>query len=284
MEAIFGRDRNKKGPSPLLGRIQKLMYVICLVFKSVLTENAVTVPKTSLKLTTLLPRELLGKEVTIAGFLDRKRDANSRVTFANLLGEGGLRNIQLLATLSGANKEAFLKLGAIPVNSAVSVTGTLGIRPKPKPHESQIQPDENHVFLTDVEIAIKSIQCLNSFPKRLELITATERHLQIRFDPELKERLEYRSKVATFLRQSLHDFTEIETPILFKSTPEGAREFIVPTRTRGYAYSLPQSPQQYKQLLIAGGIRRYMQFAKCFRDEDHRADRQPEFTQVSLAD
>jgi aspartyl-tRNA synthetase len=112
-----------------------------------------------------------------------------------------------------------------------------------------------------------------------------QRHLQLRNDSGLRTALAFRSKAAHIIRHELCDkqgFTEIETPLLFKSTPEGAREFLVPTRSPGLAYALPQSPQQYKQILIASGISRYMQIAKCFRDEDLRADRQPEFTQVDL--
>jgi aspartyl-tRNA synthetase len=261
------------------------MYVESLISKFMLMRNAVKVPRPSLKLQPQISRELLGQELTIVGSLGNKRDASSKMTFADLYGEGGSQKIQLFAR-SDASSEALPQLRAIPINSAVSVTGTLAIKFKPKnskqPETDQTQPDNGQILIGQLELVVKSVDCINSFPAEFDHPTARDRHLQIRFDSELKERLHFRSKVATFLRQRLEDFMEIETPILFKSTPEGAREFIVPTRNRGYAYSLPQSPQQYKQLLMAGGIHRYMQFAKCFRDEDHRADRQPEFTQASL--
>jgi len=176
----------------------------------------------------------------------------------------------------------------IPQNSAVSVTGILDWKYEAKDAKERMEldPEMGKCFIDQLEIRIQSIECLNSFPRDLQPQEGKDaglakRHLQIRFDPELSESLRFRSRVASFARSSLQDFQEVETPILFKSTPEGAREFVVPTRQKGCAYGLPQSPQQYKQILMASGINRYFQFAKCFRDEDHRADRQPEFTQVS---
>lgn len=148
----------------------------------------------------------------------------------------------------------------------------------------------NPVNLQSWDLRLRSIQCLNPFPKDIivskdAVWSPAQRHLQLRFDPLLRQRLHLRSVITTLLSHFLktsRGFEEVETPLLFKSTPEGAREFLVPTRRKGYAYALPQSPQQYKQILMAAGLPGYFQFAKCFRDEDHRADRQPEFTQVCL--
>lgn len=128
---------------------------------------------------------------------------------------------------------------------------------------------------------------LNEFPSRIIAKHETnfppeQRHLQLRTKHHLRQAIRARSKAMAQTRKFMFmkGFDEIETPLLFKSTPEGAREFMVPTRRKGMAYALPQSPQQYKQMLMASGVSRYFQFARCFRDEDMRADRQPEFTQV----
>jgi aspartyl-tRNA synthetase len=207
------------------------------------------------------------------------------MVFVPLSGGPGLEHVQIFAR-SEINDEARSVLREIPENSAISVTGILGRKYEAKGPKKERVTEEGYCSIDEVEIRAQSVTCLSSFPKGLKEHSNQQyepkyRHLQIRFDDQLRERLKFRSKVAAFARNELSDFQEVETPILFKSTPEGAREFIVPTRRRGYAYGLPQSPQQYKQILMASGIQRYIQFAKCFRDEDHRADRQPEFTQVS---
>lgn len=139
------------------------------------------------------------------------------------------------------------------------------------------------------EISVQEVQCLNQFPSDIIVTPDTvfppeQRHLQLRMDKSLHDALAVRAQTARICRDELGEkqgFMELETPLLFKSTSEGAREFVVPTRRKGLAYALPQSPQQFKQILMASGISRYYQIAKCFRDEDLRADRQPEFTQVS---
>ena len=228
----------------------------------------------------------VGATVTLNGFLSNRRVMHSKLVFADLdIGNGHqfsgnvdqpvVSQAQIQITSSsqngGSSEERILKeLKAVPLRSAVSVVATV----------VDVLPHR-------VELKLESIKTLSSFPTDIIVSDGTvfppsSRHLQIRFSDALRTRLIVRNIATAFFSRELasQGFLEVETPLLFKSTPEGASEFLVPSRRKGMAYALPQSPQQYKQLLMASGVRRYYQFARCFRDEDLRADRQPEFTQV----
>ncbi|KAI9695234.1 MAG: hypothetical protein M1820_008806 [Bogoriella megaspora] len=230
--------------------------------------------------------ELIGKEVTIQGYLGQRSDLSKNLSFIPLLNSGLDTSIQIVCARDKTQSDdTFERIRAISSHSPVLVQGVLKER-KPTANSTLGEVEK----ITRVEIAPTNIQCLNRFPSESLAIENTifgpaQRHLHIRTDKSLRDALLFRAKCAQVCRNYLgeeHGFLEIETPLLFRSTPEGAREFLVPTRSKGNAYALPQSPQQYKQILMASGIQRYYQIAKCFRDEDLRADRQPEFTQLDL--
>ncbi|KEQ86996.1 hypothetical protein M438DRAFT_291809 [Aureobasidium pullulans EXF-150] len=245
-------------------------------------------PSATCKLEDVATREV-GEDVVLHGYLGTQRQAGKNLLFAELRDTTLSRSIQLVASNKTSTGESvFEKLIELSVETPVAIQGKIKSR-KAKPSSSKIEEGAIQP-VTDVEIELTKVSPLNHFPKDImvtqdSVFSAEQRHLQLRMEKPLRDALAFRSKAASILRTELcegKDFTEIETPLLFKSTPEGAREFLVPSRTPGLAYALPQSPQQYKQILMASGIPRYVQFAKCFRDEDLRADRQPEFTQVDL--
>ncbi|KAL8894156.1 MAG: hypothetical protein Q9192_004569 [Flavoplaca navasiana] len=246
-------------------------------------------PEETFNLSTIEGLEIpqIGQDVIIHGYLGSSASLSKNLLFVQLISKDRMCSIQLVSSskaLPNKDLSSHELIKKLSMHTPVAVRGVLRKREQPPEQDSRSIRTIKHV-----ELDLLSVQSLNDFPSDIIATPDTvfgqdQRHLQLRADVDLRKALAFRSEVAMALRLRLHDlgFVDIETPLLFKSTPEGAREFIVPTRRKGFAYALPQSPQQFKQILMGSGIPKYYQFARCFRDEDLRADRQPEFTQLDM--
>ena len=224
----------------------------------------------------------VGEEVTVMGWVQKQRNKGG-IIFVDLRDRSGI--LQLIFEESDCGSESFAKAEKMRSEFVVAVTGTV---------EKRSGAVNENLKTGEIEIRVKSARVLAEadtppFPIESESKTKEEMRLKYRFldlrRPDLQQKLILRSKIVTAMRNFMANegFLEIETPILCRSTPEGARDYLVPSRVHpGNFYALPQSPQIFKQLLMCSGYDRYFQIAKCFRDEDLRADRQPEFTQADM--
>ncbi|MDN0086664.1 aspartate--tRNA ligase [Yersinia nurmii] len=221
----------------------------------------------------------VGQSVTLCGWVNRRRDLGGLI-FIDMRDRDGI--VQVF--FDPDHKAAFEQASELRNEFCIQITGTVRARP-----ESQINKD---MSTGEVEIFANSLNIINRsepLPLDSNQINSEEQRLKYRYldlrRPEMADRLKTRAKITSFVRRFMddHGFLDIETPMLTKATPEGARDYLVPSRVhKGKFYALPQSPQLFKQLLMMSGFDRYYQIVKCFRDEDLRADRQPEFTQIDV--
>ena len=233
-----------------------------------------------------LTREQLGQEVRLGGWVHRRRDLGGLV-FVDLRDRAGL--VQLSFNPEWTSPEVMERAAGLGAETVVLVTGTVALRPEPS-RDQRLPSREVEVHATGLEIVGPAqTPTIPVARKEKEELPAEELRLRHRVldlrRPELQYNLILRHKVMQATRRYFDEngFLEIETPILTKPTPEGARDYLVPSRVHsGEFFALPQSPQLYKQLLMIAGFDRYFQIARCFRDEDLRADRQPEFTQIDV--
>ena len=222
------------------------------------------------------------EHVTVMGWVQKSRNKGG-IIFVDLRDRSGI--LQIIFEGKNLSAEDFEKAEKLRSEYVIAVTGVI---------EKRAGAANANLSTGDIELIANEVRILSEsetppFPIEEDSKTKEELRLKYRYldlrRPDLQRNLIMRSKVATLVRQFLSDegFLEIETPLLNKSTPEGARDYLVPSRVHpGNFYALPQSPQLFKQLLMVSGYDRYFQIAKCFRDEDLRADRQPEFTQIDM--
>lgn len=228
-----------------------------------------------------LRKEHVGEEITLNGWVHRRRD-HGGVIFLDVRDREGLTQV----VFDPDREESFALADSVRNEFVIEVRGLVRDRP-----EGTVNPD---MPTGEIEVLGKELVILNKAetpPFQLdehqqvgEDVRLRHRYIDLR-RPEMQDKLRFRSKVTNAIRNYLDDngFLDIETPILNRATPEGARDYLVPSRTHeGSFFALPQSPQLFKQLLMVAGFDRYYQIAKCFRDEDLRADRQPEFTQIDI--
>ncbi|ELB1137034.1 aspartate--tRNA ligase [Vibrio parahaemolyticus] len=226
-----------------------------------------------------LNKSLAGQTVELCGWVNRRRDLGGLI-FIDMRDREGIVQVVVDPDMADAYEVA----DTLRNEFCIKLTGEVRVRP-----ESQVNKD---MATGEVEILAKGLEIINRsdvLPLDFNQKNSEEQRLKYRYldlrRPEMSDRIKLRAKASSFVRRFLDDngFLDIETPVLTKATPEGARDYLVPSRVhKGSFYALPQSPQLFKQLLMMSGFDRYYQIVKCFRDEDLRADRQPEFTQIDI--